>query len=406
MSGERYADKVIRLSNGIRFPLLIDTSTRLPDGLVTDYSLAHHYAKPINTTCPIVDTIGMFLSWADKRRIDLEERFRSGNLFTSDEITALAQHLWARRNGDPQNSTGTSETKRPQSVVGHTQATRIDRVIHFITWRTGRIVSSLSVHDPRVANINARLAAVVGQLASLKGSSVSVPRGQLTEEQATRLFQIVRPGSDDNPFHRETQLRNFFILLLYYELGPRRAEPLLVKGSHLQIGPSSTIFLTFTPNDVADPRIDQPSLKTQPRLLPIGRVLATTAQQLLRERRSSPRTAAGAKAGPFLVLDTDTGRPLSLSSVYDIFVLLRERFPDDLPPDFAAHHLRRTWNYRFSSAADAAGVDKGMVDHIRRYVMGWSKTSSQPANYNRKFIEEQAFAILLKMQDAMTGEVA
>lgn len=404
MSAERYSHEVIRLSNGIRFPLLMDTHERLPHGLVTDYSLEHHYAKPLSTCRSIVDTIGMFLNWADKRRIDLDERFGTGNLFDSKEVTALAQYLWTRRNGNPQ-STGRCKTKsKPQSVVGQTQANRIDQVLHFMAWRTARVVSSLPVHDQRVANINERLSSIAGQLKELKGKSVSTPRGLISEEQALRLFQIVRPGSDENPFHKETQLRNFFILLLYYELGPRRAEPLLVKGTHLHIGPRATIFLTYTPHDVADPRIDQPSLKTVPRLLPMGRLLATTAHRLLRVRHSSPRTAAAAKKTPFLVLNSDNAKPLSLSAIYDLFVLLRERFPDDFPPDFAAHHLRRAWNYRFSNAIETAGIDSVLADHLRRYIMGWSKTSKQPANYNQKFIEEQAFKILLGMQDTLSKE--
>ncbi len=404
MGTERYRDEVIRLSNGIRFPLLIDTSSGLPDGIVCDYSLAYHYAKPINSTQPVVDTIGSLLSWAHDRRIDLEQRFRSGDLFTSDEVTSLAEALWGRRNGSPVGEKVGDDAAIPRSVVGTTQATRIDRVVHFITWRIGQVVSALPVHDPRVANINARLATNVNQLVELKGKSVSKPRGMLTEEQCVRLFEIVRPGSDDNPFHRDTQLRNFFALLLLYELGVRRAEPLVIKVQHLAISARSNVFLTHTPNDVRDPRINQPSLKTLSRILPLGKVLATTADRLLRERRANARIAAAAKKTPFLMLDSDKGQPLSLDAFDDLFVVLRKRFPDELPSDFAAHHLRRSWNHRFSEECEKAKVDPELGDHIRRYVMGWSKTSEQPANYNRKFIEEQAFNILLGMQNALTGE--
>lgn len=403
MEGERYRDQVVRLSNGLRFPMLFDAQTRMPDGTVCDYSLEHHYGKPINTTQPAVDAVGIFMSWACDRHIDLSERFLSGNLFTSDECASLAEALWSRRKGETPASRKAEKRAIPRAVVGTTQGVRIDRIVHFIKWRTSQVVSKLPVHDMRVANINARVAAVVEQLTSLKGTSVSKARGSLTEEQCVRLFEIVRPGSLDNPFHRDTQLRNFFMLLLYYELGVRKAEPLVLKGTHLKITNRSSIFITHTLNDLRDPRVDQPSLKTKSRLLPIGRVLATAADRLLRERTGNSIIAKAAKKTPFVILSTEDGRPLSLKSTYDIFVVLRERFPNDLPPDFAPHHLRRSWNHRFSIACSEAKIDPELADHIRRYVMGWSKTSAQPANYNQKYIEDQAFRILLGMQNALTG---
>ena len=262
----------------------------------------------------------------------------------------------------------------------------------------------MAVHDPRVWNINERLKGIVVQLKSLKGSSTSSPRGSLSEEQCVRLFQIVRPGSPENPFHRETQLRNFFIFLVYYELGVRKAEPLVIKGQHLTVLGRSTLMVTFTPNDPRDPRTNQPRVKTRSRLLPISSVLASTGVNLLKERHTNDRIRTVAKKTPFIVLDMDKGRPLSLDAVYDIFVVLRRRFSDEFPEDFAPHHLRRTWNYRFSTACELAGVDKQLEDHLRRYIMGWSKTSIQPANYNEKYIEEQAFKIMLAMQDSLSGD--
>lgn len=388
-----YGTEIIRLASGERLPLLVHRATGMPHEHVADYTLTFHRGVPINTSRRAVDAIGMFHSWAEWREINLDERFGSGNLFTSDETTALAEALWKCR----------SLGKESTSVVGETHGHRVDQVSAYITWRISLTISSLPVHDARLGNINDRLGMVTGQLASLKGSSVAKPRGQLTEEQWLRLFEIVRPGSAENPFRRGNQLRNFFVLLLHHELGVRKAEPLVVKGVHLRFGARPLITITFTPDDPKDQRLDQPSVKTRSRTLPMGPVLATAADRLMKQRSTSKAIGAAARKNPFLVLSSGGTSALSLDSAYDIFRTLRNSFPDDFPSDFAAHHLRRSWNYRFSQACKKAGVKDELADHMRRYVMGWSKTSEQPANYNRKEIEEQAFRLLLAMQDGMTG---
>jgi hypothetical protein len=392
----------MRLANGEQFTLLVDIRNGLPVPALVDYGLVFHRGKSANSTVPIIDTIGQFLSWAEDCGVNLDERFGTGELFTSHEITGLVDHMWIRRKS-PNQSTR-SNKPISDSVVGATHASRIDRVISFVEWRTARTVSAMSVHDQRARNINDRLLSIVAQFKSLKGSSVSTPRGSLSEDQCARLFEIVRPGSAANPFHRETQLRNFVILLIYYELGVRKAEPLVIKGSHLAISGRSTLMITYTPDDPRDPRKRQPRVKTRSRLLPISRILAASATKWMKERHTNDRIRVAAKRTPFVFVDTDQGRPLSLDAVYDIFVVLRTRFQDVFPDDFAPHHLRRSWNYRFSVACKNAGVPSELEDHLRRYIMGWSKTSAQPANYNQKYIEEQAFNILFSMQNSLTLE--
>ncbi|MCL6250389.1 hypothetical protein M3P36_04910 [Altererythrobacter sp. KTW20L] len=397
MHTSQYHAEVIVLEGGERLPLLIDRATGVPDGFATDYSLAAHRGKPINTTHRAIAAIAIFYDWARSREINLEKRFGTLRLFTSDELTSLADFLWLDRRPVRNGA-------MPRSVVGQTQGSRVDSLIAYLKWRVGLVVSSLSNDDVRVVQGNLRLEATTDQLRNLKGKSVSTERGQIDEGQCKRLFEIVRPGSEENPFQKRTQLRNFVILLAYYELGIRRAEILTLKGGHASIGPRSTFHITFTPNDPEDPRKDMPSVKTRSRLLPVSKRLAAAYEGLLKERRSNPATARAAKKTAFVVLSTTDGAPLSIDAVDDIFVVLRSRFPEIFPPDFAPHHLRRTWNYRFSKACENAGAEEKLVERLHRYLMGWSIKSSQPGKYNQRYIEEQAFAILISMQDAMTGE--
>ena len=125
-----YKTEVIRLEGGERFPLLLSRNTMMPVGSVCDYSLTYHRGKPINSSKPHVDALGLFYTWSSKRGISLDERFHSGNLFTTDEITSLSEELWVRR------SIGKSANSAPTRVViGETHGNRIDAVIAYIKWR-------------------------------------------------------------------------------------------------------------------------------------------------------------------------------------------------------------------------------------------------------------------------------
>lgn len=392
-----FQTKVIILEGGERFPLMIQRSTGLPVGAVTDWALSNLRANPIATSKRKVASVALLYEWAEQREIDLDARFQSLNLLSSDEITSLSEHLYL-------NKAKSGPTSSRMTVVGSNHRSRVDNVVGYIQSRASKFITSYNIDHPKVFNANQRLQLIIKQLKELRGSSVSIPIGSLSEMQCRELFEIVRPGSPRNPFQKRTQLRNYVIFLLLYELGLRRSEPLTIKGRHVSIGRQSIIRITFTPNDPSDQRVDNPSLKTKSRELPISLELARSYEMLLRERRSNPKTMNGAKKTEFIFISTKDGQPLSKKSLDDLFVILREKFPDIFPRDFSPHYLRRTWNYRFSKACECAAIEHKLADKIHRYFMGWSINSSQPSNYNEKFIAEMAMKIGLAMQDSLTGE--
>jgi integrase len=287
--------------------------------------------------------------------------------------------------------------------VGAHQGSRIDAIWAYIEWRAGNIISKLSKKDAEVNICNNKLKALNKQIKKVRGSSKSIERGMLTIDQYHRLIQIVKPGSPENPFQKQNQLRNYLIFLAYGEFGIRRAEILTMKGRHLSIGPNSTVLVTFTPNDPHDPRIKTPSVKTKSRILPMSNHMAGCFVDLLKQRRTNSRIANAAKKTEFIMLSSHTGKPLSIDAVDHIFVVIRERFPDEFPDNFGPHHLRRTWNYRFSAMCKEKGIKKEEENKLRKYGMGWSENSKQPEKYNRAAIEEQTAELLIAMQNRMTG---
>lgn len=392
-----YRTKALRLEGGERFPLLVDRLA-VPVMEVIDYSLAYHRTLSINSGLNRVGAIGLFYEWADHYRIDLKERFGSGDLFSQAEIESLAATLGQSK----RKKIKFGDREIPGTVLGDTQASRIDWVSAFLTWRATHIVQAMKISDPRVPVINQRLAQIEKQLSSLKGSGAGKVRLGLTDAQQVRLFEIVRPGSPENPFHAETQFRNFMLFLYYFELGTRKAEALVLKAHHIHLHRDARVIIEPNPDDPDEKRNNPPLVKTAGRSLPLSKLLATTMHTYVVEHRSK---TPGAKKNPYIVLESTTGRAMSLDSVYDMFVVIRDRFPEEFPADFSPHVLRHTWNDRFRAAARAAGLAPALELQINNYLMGWTKTSLQSAKYSQREIEQQASRLMFTMQQQLSGIV-
>lgn len=389
-----YRAKVIRFESGERFPLLVDRKTEVPVLNVIDYSLVYHRTISINSGRSRVRSIGLLLEWADDFLIDLDERFGSGDLLTQAEVESLAAALGRIK----RTKVVVGDQMLPANVLGDTQASRVDSVSHYIKWRASNVAQGMKIVDPRVPALNHRIQQIERQLKALRRKGGGKVRLGLTEEQQIRLFQIVRPDSPENPFHADTRYRNFMLILLYYELGVRRAETLVLKANHVHIHQNARIVIEPNPGDPDDPRKEQPLVKTAGRTLPISPLLAQTIHTYITKHRSK---LPGAKRSPFIVLDSRSGQPFSLSSIYDMFVIIRERFSDVFPSDFSTHVLRHTWNDRFMTAAKAAGLNDALARQVNNYVMGWTKTSQQSANYSQREIERQASQLLMGMQQQL-----
>lgn len=74
---------------------------------------------------------------------------------------------------------------------------------------------------------------------------------------------------------------------------------------------------------------------------------------------------------------------------------LKKKFPalSEIHP----HLLRHDWNYRFSLEAKSRGYTEKQEREIREYCMGWVDDSPSSKIYNRRYIEQLAFEIGLKI---------
>jgi integrase len=383
------------LESGERFALLIDRRTGFPLPETTRYSAVFRRTKEgsVSTMLNELQAIAMAMAWAECMGIDLNERIEGTRLFTSEEVLSLCNGLRERHGPGSAPAHGA-----PRAVVcAETHHARCHYVREYIAWRMTTVIHRLPNDDDRFFKARTRLDEFRNQVQSLMPKVRERARIGLPSELQDRFLEVIHPDGPHNPFQSVHRHRNHALLLLYYELGLRRAEPLVIKGADLnlsQIAPTVTIHRRA--DDPSDPRARQPLTKTAGRVLAISENLRAALETFILRHRSNPRKYRNAKKTPFVFV-ARSGRPLSLNTVYDMFQVLRSRFPE-FPADFSPHILRHSWNDRFSDLADGLGTPKEEEEQARNYLMGWKKTSTRAATYTQRSTRRQANEAILRMQ--------
>lgn len=394
MSDRRgYSTKIIRLESGERFPLMVSRATGLPDAQVCSYSISQQRKGSINSAKREVDSLCLLHEWLDEQDIDLTQRVESGTLFAPHEIDMLSEWMRASKKA-PGIIRG---TPIPRAVKADTHSDRLGWTYDYIAWRTAPIIHRASSPSHAI-NLRAHLTAIHEQIDSLRRSGRKGQRTGLTDEQREFLLAVCRPDDTRNPFKPETRYRNFAIVLMLDELGTREGEPLVLKAAEdIRLhGASPSIVIVPRPNDPDEVRHKPPLVKTLGRTLIVSRILATVLDTYALRHRAALK---GARRQPFFFMGTKgDGAAMSLDSVYDIFEVLRLRFPDNLPADLNPHKMRHTWNARFRRRAVELGWTDAFRDTVNNYLMGWAKNSKQSVNYSHSEIVKEASRILLDLQ--------
>jgi integrase len=213
-------------------------------------------------------------------------------------------------------------------------------------------------------------------------------------EVVARLMEVISPLSPDNPWNSDhVKTRNQLIFHWMLGLGVRRGELLNIKISDIDFR-REEVTIARRADDAADPRRDQPKVKTRDRKLPLSPALCQMAHDYVTKVRCKIN---GSRKHEFLLVADKTGGPMSLSSLNKAFVYLRENcsgLPDNLEP----HVLRHTWNDAFSERMDKAGTTEAEEQQMRSFLMGWSPTSDSAATYTRRHVRKKAQQVSLGMQ--------
>jgi integrase len=418
---DRYWVKLIVLSDGERFPLLMSSEGQ-PLYEPTVYVLTELRSRnqATHTIINALRALMVFFLFLALRRICIEDRLCAGQLLSLDEVEdlvrlsrlpvkGLSQIMDEADRDEVAGKTVISLekyrmklTKEVQQDIAPTSAsTRLRSIRDYLSWlATCRLLKPGTGEKLRdslesskalvVSAINARL--------PKGGGFILREREGLAPEQAELLLSVIDPLSPDNPWRgNHTVYRNELIVLWLYHLGLRRGELLGIRISEIDFR-KGTVVVARRADDLHDPRRNQPNVKTRAREIPLSSGLLEKTSRYILNYRSS---LAGAKQHDFLFVSSEEGAPLSIPSLAKIFNVLRKNCPE-LPKNLSPHVLRHTWNDRFSEEMDKRGVAEETEKKTRSYLMGWSETSGTAAIYTRRHVRKKAQEASLEMQNKIT----
>lgn len=425
MARNPYSVKTVVLSSGERFPVLVALATGEPLFEPTVYALNELRAtnKASNTIDQVLRSILLLQLFLNASKIDIERRLQKGQVLALHEIDQLVRqcrrpvvdHLKddsAPFHGEPVRPRNTEVVRlaqrrlAPTEVAGHTAANRVRVIRDYLDWlvkyRMARYKSG-ALEGTRLWDEWERCRdALNARVPRHKGRNTIGKREGLPPEVTERLLSVTSPNSPENPWHGEgTRIRNYLLVRWLHDLGMRRGELLNVKISDIDFR-SEEVIIARRADDPEDPRRGQPKVKTHDRKLPLSAELSKLTHDYITKTRWSIK---GARHHPFLFAAMGTGAPLSLSSVNDLFVELREAFPGEFDT-VTPHILRHTWNDRFSETIDNAKISKTDEERMRSFLMGWSPTSATAVKYTRRHVRLKAQQVSLEMQAKQAGVVS
>jgi integrase len=383
------------MSDGERLYLVV-SSDGLPVTLANQYGILvrrpHVQAETLQAELRVVAHV---YDWAARRGIDLEGRLVSGNSLNPTELRALYQNLkYTLEFGRSIAHQKLSEVRDLSVVTPPSHGARVFRARDFLSWALARTLYSLDVEDTRYGPIRARLEQIERLALQYRGSKNSSDAKSLVPALRKRLLIVVNPKYKRNPFQQRLRYRNWVIIVLLLVFGYRRSEILKLHVADLKLwGASPTITLVRRPDDPNDPRMDEPSVKTLGREIPLTKRLAAILNDFVVYHRPQ---FPGSEKSPFLLFSTH-GKPLSKRQVNSLMKQIIRRFPEFRGILFP-HALRHTSNTVLLETARTNGITDKLLTQAQNYLNGWQIDSSQGARYGQRAIEDSARELSLKHQ--------
>jgi len=377
--------------SGERFPILLNNAgVPLHEPTVFAVAEVRNRHRASNTIANVLAALSVFQRFLDERGINLASRLNAGELLELGEIEALVRTC----------SSDISGRARTRSVVtSEVCGTRLRTIRRYLEWLVkGKL---LATDYPHSSLLQRRASLIVETINSRipPSSERGEPREGLAPEVVQHALEVMSPTSPANPWRREhVRFRNHLIWSVLYYLGVRGGELLGVRIRHIDLR-KGTIRIVRQADAHDDPRRRQPSTKTLARELAISEQLQRElSEYILQHRRKLPN----AKRHDFLFV-SDSGAPLSSSTLNKVFRVLRAKCPE-LPKSLTPHVLRHTWNDRFSEEVDGRNIDPELEKKVRSLQMGWKPTSNSAAIYTRRFVRKKATEVSMSLQSKLISE--
>lgn len=408
MRPKSYRIKTFTFSNGERYCLLINTASGLPLHYPNLFITTQVRNRSLSVAAmeSALTSINVLLTFCDDLGIDLEVRFRQREFLAGEELDAIRDYCQTRFAHASNESSAPLLSDHPQNrrarTVGlATEYVRLTHIAQYLQWLAETLLTK-GMDRSTALQIKHMHTGCVARRPRRKGrNQVSDGKG-LSKDQLATLLAVMQPGAAFNPFDDPAiQLRNRLIVLLLTYLGIRGGELLNIRISDIDWS-TNQIVIARRSDEKADPRINQPRVKTLDRRIPIKDTLANEIHQyVVKVRNKIPN----ARKHDYLLVTHKSGptqgQPLSRSSYVKTLKSIAAAVPE--LARLHGHGLRHSWNHRFSEQMDQMVNPPSAAEQekMRSYLQGWKEGSGTAAIYTKRHTQAKSMEASLKLQAGM-----
>lgn len=276
---DNYKVTTFVMDSGERYCMVVDRSSCLPVYYPTLFltTQIRNRGDAFSTMLAAASNLVVLLRFLDNRGIDLEQRFLTKNFFKPYELDDLRDFA-QRKQGKKllvASSTPWLEDASSDTVDNGTLHSRLTTYAKYLGWYAMHI---LKTAEPGVVEqINEMLQHIKIRRPSKKRRNSEWQDRSLNDVQLDTLFEVIKPGSDLNPFSIDVQRRNRLMILLLFYLGIRGGELLNIRIQDIDFS-TNRIRIFRRADELADSRTNQPHAKTRDRLLPLAESLNSCAE--------------------------------------------------------------------------------------------------------------------------------
>ena len=408
MNVSTFKVRTLLLADGERMPLLLSSNLQpqyYPTLFIT--SQVRNAGRAVNSISAELASIKRLYTWANHRKIDLETRLASGEYLRDSELEDLSRFVCEKPFTASRCRSGARlkfrEAKlREARIQAQSRYRHLMFLTRYLQWLSERLVEARTGFLDQGAR--AEICAMVANLGTRKprkatSSRLNARMGLIVDDQE-KLIRVCGMRSIENAQYLGVEQRNELIVRLLVDLGIRAGELLALKTDDFDFQ-KNEVVIQRRPDDPADPRAQQPLVKTCDRRLPVADgLMKLVYAYIMGPRRSFQR----ARRHKFLLVvhrnGPHTGKPLSAKGLAKVFQGLR-RLAD--LPSLTPHVLRHTANERFSELMDEDGVSEAREEQLRSYAMGWRDGSGTAAAYTRRHIAAKAADASKKLQEKLNA---
>lgn len=399
------------MQSGERYCLLFDKSSGMPTFYPNLFvtTQVRNKSNSVAAMESALSGLNVLLSYCDEHRINLTDRFLRREFFSVGEMDAIRDYCqldFGKRDIESTVNVRSIKPKarqKPTRKIGlASEYVRLSHIAKYVEWLATILLEGAA--DRKTSLDIAKMKKGFESLRPTgKGRNQLGKEKGLSHEQELTLKEVVRPGSERNPFEDEaTQFRNQLIILMLLHLGIRSGELLNIRVSDIDWS-KNQVVIARRPDERKDPRRRQPLVKTLDRRLPIkDTLIGEMHNYVIHFRRKVP----GARKHEYLFVAHKSGptegQPMSRSTLIKVINMVAAADPS--LTSLHAHELRHTWNNRYSEFMDAMAnaPEPDAQERQRSYLQGWKPGSGTSAAYNKRFARMKAMEASLKLQDGVT----